>query len=280
MANLSGPAQAFHSDTSIIDTSNQFILGMRSWDSAGNEYVYLQGTASTVAGDWIVYDKDFGTTRLVPDEVGPVGIAMAAVVADNFGWYQNFGINTIAKTDTIAANSSLYIDGTVGRVDDAGVSGDLVIGAYSMTADTSNVATVSINYPSVSNEVGSVITTALIQLKAFADDVAASTGSDKIVWWIPVELDGYNLVDAEAFVSSTSETTTTIVIRNVGSATNFLSTPLSIKAEDFDSVTTGTAKVINTSADDIHRGTRIAIDLTGTTGTAQGLGVHMSFELP
>ena len=156
MANLTGPSQAFHSDTSVVDSSQQFTLGLRSWDTSGNEYMYLKGTASTVAGDWTVYDKDFGTTRLVPNEVGSVAIAMEAIVVDSFGWYQVYGINSIARTDTIAKDNSLYIDGTVGRADDAGVVGDLIIGAYSLTADTSNVATVSLNYPTVSNDLGSI----------------------------------------------------------------------------------------------------------------------------
>lgn len=154
MAQLSGHKQIFHSTTPIIDTSLKTNLGTRALDVDGNEYVYLQGIASTVAGDWVVYDEDYLTTRLVSGEVGPIAIAMAAITASSYGWYQIYGVNTIARTDTIAADSALYANGTAGRVDDLGVVGDLVIGAYSMTADTSNVATVFINYSSVSNEVG------------------------------------------------------------------------------------------------------------------------------
>ena len=154
MANLSGTPQAFVGDTSAVDTSALEKLGKRAWDTSGNEYIYLKGVASTGAGSWVIYDEDYSTTLLTANEVGPVAIAMAAMVADRYGWYQIFGINTIAKTDTVAADASLYIDGTAGRVDDLGVTGDIVIGAYSMTADTSNVATVSITYPHVSNDIG------------------------------------------------------------------------------------------------------------------------------
>lgn len=154
MANLTGTAQAFHGDTAAVDSSRIAELGRRAWDTSGNEYVYLQGTAATVSGDWVVYDDNYGTERLAVNKVGPVAVTMAAVVANSFGWYQIFGKNTIARTDTVAANKSLYIDGTVGRADDLGVAGDLIIGAYSMTADTANVATVSLNYPSVSDDLG------------------------------------------------------------------------------------------------------------------------------
>lgn len=157
MAQLHGHAQAFHSNTTIIDSSQSATLGMRAIDGQGNEYVYLKGVSSTVAGDWVVFDENYATTRLVAGEVGPVAIAMAVIDStDEFGWYQIFGVNTIARTDTISADAALYIDGTAGRVDDLGVPGDLVIGAYSMTADSSNVATVFIIYPSVSNDIGGV----------------------------------------------------------------------------------------------------------------------------
>ena len=155
MANLSGTGQVFEGNTDSVHTSQLEVLGKRAWSSAGNEYIYLRGVGSTVAGDWVVYDENYFTTRLVADEVGPVAIAMAAVDAiTSYGWYQIFGVNTIARTDTVAADSSLYIDGTAGRADDAGVAGDIILGAYSMTADSSNVATVHLNYPHVSNDLG------------------------------------------------------------------------------------------------------------------------------
>lgn len=155
MAQLTGTPQAFHSDTSIVDTTQQIALGTRGFDASGNEYIYLTGVGSTAAGNWVVYDESYLTTLLVANEVGPVAIAMAAIDATTkFGWYQIYGKNTIAKTDTVAADNSLYIDGTAGRADDAGVAGDLIIGAYSMTADTANVATVMLSYPSVSNDIG------------------------------------------------------------------------------------------------------------------------------
>ena len=145
----------FVGDTSTVDTSQREILGKRAWDRAGNEFIYLTGTVSTAAGNWVTYNDGYLTERLVANAVGPVAIAMAATTADRFGWYQIYGVSTTASTDTIAKNKSLYIDGTAGRVDDLGVAGDLVIGAMSLTADASNVATVAINYPHVSDDLGS-----------------------------------------------------------------------------------------------------------------------------
>ena len=156
MTELTGHAQILHSNTTIVDTSKLAELGLRSVDKNGNEFIYLQGVASTVAGDWVVYNEDYETTRLTANEVGPVAIAMAAINATtSYGWYQIFGVNEISRTDTISADKSLYIDGSTGRADDLGVAGDLIIGAYSMPADTSNVATVFLVYPHVSDDLGS-----------------------------------------------------------------------------------------------------------------------------
>lgn len=186
MANLTGTPQSFVGDTSIVDATQIEILGKRGWDASGNEYIYLKGVASTVAGDWVIYDENYATTRLVANSVGPIAIAMAAISATTkFGWYQVFGKNTVARTDTIAADKSLYIDDTVGRVDDLGVVGDLVIGAYSMTADTANVATVYLTYPHVSDDIGggssgTVTSVSVVTANGVSGSVATATTTPAI----------------------------------------------------------------------------------------------------
>ena len=133
-----------------VDTTKKFRLGTRKQDVAGNEYIYLKGVASNASGEWLVWDEDFAATRLIADEVGPVGVSMAAFDATTeYGWAQVYGKNTVAKTDTVAADKALFIDGTTGRADDADVAGDHILGAYSMTADATNVTTVYLNYPQV-----------------------------------------------------------------------------------------------------------------------------------
>lgn len=138
-----------------VDSSKTDVLGQRRKDEVGNEYIYLAGAASTAAGKWVTFDESFATTLLTANAVGPVAIAMSAVDSTSkYGWYQIYGVNTIASTDTVAADKQLYIDGTAGRADDANVAGDLILGAYSLTADTTNVATVHISYPTVTDVLG------------------------------------------------------------------------------------------------------------------------------
>ena len=45
-------------------------LGETYTDGAGNRYIFLTGVASTVAGDPVVFDSAFATTRLAGTVVG------------------------------------------------------------------------------------------------------------------------------------------------------------------------------------------------------------------
>lgn len=155
MAKLIGHVMAVVGAPGEVHSSQLNPLGTRAFDQDGNEYIYLSGIASTAAGKWVTFDENFATALLTANAVGPVAIATAASdVATEFGWYQIYGVNTAASTDTVAADKQLFIDATDGRADDAVVSGDLIVGAVSRTADTSSVATVFLNYPYVTDVLG------------------------------------------------------------------------------------------------------------------------------
>ena len=126
----------------------------RARDASGNEYVFLGGAANVAAGVHVTFDEAGAVTLLAANAIGPVAVALGAVTAGLRGWYQIYGVCTVASTDTIAADKPMFIDGTAGRVDDAVVTGDLVLGEFSMTADTSNVATVFLSYPFVTDALG------------------------------------------------------------------------------------------------------------------------------
>lgn len=143
---------ALGGDTSTVDTTKQQQLGTRAFDVDGNEYVYLQGVSSNAAGKWVSYDEAFVTTLLAADAIGRVAVSMAAIDSTSkYGWFQVYGKNIIASSDTVADDKPLYIDGTAGRVDDAGVAGDFIFGAWSRSADATNVLTVELCYPFVAN---------------------------------------------------------------------------------------------------------------------------------
>jgi len=140
--------------TTVYDDTSKFSLLERVRDEAGNEYIFLEGVLNTAAGNWVSFDGDGATTLLAGNAIGPVGVAMAAIGADSYGFYQIYGYNATTSSDTTAANSALFIDGTAGRVDDAAVAGDLIVGANSVAADKSNVLPVWLNYPVVTDHLG------------------------------------------------------------------------------------------------------------------------------
>lgn len=154
MAQLQPRPQLFEGDTSIVDTEARHTVGTCGFDKDGNQYVYMQGvTGVDSTHNWVSYDELYVTTLLAANAKGRVGVAMATIDATTkFGWFQIYGKNTIAGSDAVADNATLYIDATAGRVDDAAVTGDLVVGAIGRSTDAStNIMTVELNYPMVTD---------------------------------------------------------------------------------------------------------------------------------
>lgn len=155
-----GHAMASIGAITDIHTTQMNPLGMKMKDESGNEYIYLQGIASTAQYDWVTYDVNFLTARLAPDALGPVAIAQAAIVASSYGWYLIKG-SGLGASDAMAGATKvrIFIDATgPGWVDDAIVTGDQVYNAWSTTtggsASGAATATFQLNYPFVNNDVG------------------------------------------------------------------------------------------------------------------------------
>ena len=144
-----------HGPLTQVDDSAEYALLTRTQDADGNEYIYLKGVASTVAGSVVTYDEAGQTTLIAANAVGPVAVAMAAIVADKYGWYQVFGSGTAAAAGAVADNAALYISATAGKVDDAVVTGDCIIGmvARAAIAAAGDLA-VQLSYPVVTDKLG------------------------------------------------------------------------------------------------------------------------------
>lgn len=128
---------------------------------------------------------------------------------------------------------------------------------------------------------GSQLGKRVIQVKVFDDATAATTGDGKLIFMIPVELNGMNLVDVEAYVTGVSSSgALTVQVRNVTQAADMLSTAITIDQSENTSLTAATPPVIDTGNDDVATGDLIAIDVDGAGTSAEGLGVVMSFQLP
>lgn len=130
MAQIVGyPGGYAQGNTANVDTVQQSPLGTRGFDKDGNEYIYLRGVASTVAGSIATFNTSFQTALSVTGVRGPVAVACAAILANQFGWYQIFGSGTADYAGAAVAGAKVYSAGT-GKCDDAVVAGDQIDGAF------------------------------------------------------------------------------------------------------------------------------------------------------
>lgn len=130
------------------------IVQARDWGTNQNgsgEFIYLLGVASTVAGSWVTYNLDDGsTTLLAANAIGPVAVAMSANVALGYGWYQISGKAVGKALAAYADNGLVYATATAGSVDDAVVAGDRVkeaLGASALDVPATGFAEFEISRP-------------------------------------------------------------------------------------------------------------------------------------
>ena len=117
-----------------------------------------------------------------------------------------------------------------------------------------------------------------LQLKVTAEDADLTTGDGKMTFAVDLSLDGLNLIDAQAYVTTVSSSgLPTVQIRNVTDAVDMLSTKISIDASEFTSYTAATPMVINPSNDGVSVGDLLAVDVDVAGTGARGLGVILTF---
>ena len=91
------------------------------------EFIYALGVADTAVGSWVLISEDgYTTSLLAANDIGRVGVAMAANVANQYGWYQVSGKAVGKVLASFADNGNVYATATAGSVDDAVVAGDRV----------------------------------------------------------------------------------------------------------------------------------------------------------
>lgn len=113
------------------------------------EFIYLKGAASTAAGDCVTWDSAFATTRVTNGMLGPIGFAMSANVANQWGWYQIAGIAIANTAGTVVSGAAVQTAST-GAVDDTTTSTRYITGALFRSADgtpSANKALLAIQRP-------------------------------------------------------------------------------------------------------------------------------------
>jgi hypothetical protein len=156
MAQLVGHLMAVVGATDAVHDSALNPVGSRAFDKDGNEYVYMLGVASTLAGSWVTFDEAGATALLVANAKGPVAVAMAAIVAAKYGWYLRAGTCSALLAANCADNALIGRETTDGYAGDGRAAGDEIYNAISRgaTAGAAALATVQIHYPFVDDANG------------------------------------------------------------------------------------------------------------------------------
>jgi hypothetical protein len=114
------------------------------------EFIYLKGVASTVVGSHVVIQAGFTTVLTTLTTYGNIAVAMAANVANQFGWYCVAGVVPGKAAATVVANAQAQLTGTAGEVDDLAVAEKYIRGETFGGTTSGGLALVVLNHPSAS----------------------------------------------------------------------------------------------------------------------------------
>lgn len=147
-------------DVTTIGTTQLWPLGttikardMSSSTAYGDvELMYLKGGTNVAARSCVSINDDFTTTLIAARAKGAVAVSLGAVDATTkYGWFVVKGKAAVAS-DGVTTGTPMYIDGTAGRVDDAAVAGDQIIGMWAASGDDTNTIVCNmLTYPAVAD---------------------------------------------------------------------------------------------------------------------------------
>lgn len=142
-------------------TTQAHRLGMevRGFDPTYGQgvFIYLLGVASTEVGDMVIYNATTYQTARVTVSNGknkgnPIGVAMSANVASQYGWYQVEGNAVMKKTGVaVTPQVPIFISATTGRIKVLASAGQQILGAQTANlttvVTTTSTVVVTINRP-------------------------------------------------------------------------------------------------------------------------------------
>lgn len=288
MATKSDTAGETYSGTH--DFTGATLIAPGKSDVAGETY---SGTHNFSGATVVVATQVSSDNSTNPASTAFVQAAVSPIAGSNATSTSSLTIGTGAKSLTIQTGKSIVVGMTLviartsapttTRMSGVVTSYDSGTGALGVTVDsvtgsgTHTDWTVSLS----AAVIGSDLAKRVIQVKVIDDATTLTTGDGKVIFLIPQELNGYNLVGANAFVTTVSSSgTPTVQIRNVTDAVDMLSTRITIDANEYTSYTAAAAAVVNATYDDVATGDRLAVDVDVAGTGAKGLGIVLTFQLP
>lgn len=152
--------------TTDVDTVQRLPIGtiVKAVDPTlgEGEFIYLPGVVNCLAGCAVVYDLTPGANVTALTLSGthlngghPLAVAVVAVPAASFGWFQ---ISGVAITAGIAAGiaGKCMLTTTAGALDDTAIAGCQVLGARQLTAfntPSAGFAYTLLNRPSIQSQI-------------------------------------------------------------------------------------------------------------------------------
>jgi hypothetical protein len=118
-----------------------------------------------------------------------------------------------------------------------------------------------------------------MELLVFDDTTTWTTGDGKLKFFIPSQLNGLNLVDADACCDTVSggASLPNVTIYNLTDSVDMLSTAITIDIGEKTSWTAATPPVIDGAHDDVATGDEIEINVDGAGTSTKGLWVVLAF---
>ena len=107
MGTLTGsPVAAPHPTSEVGTTPFPIQLGSRMRDSSGNEFMYVDFTATVYGGVTVSISNDgnFTAAALTEAHRGSVGVTMGTGTSDNSGWVQIYGYHSGAQLASGSSN--------------------------------------------------------------------------------------------------------------------------------------------------------------------------------
>ena len=149
-----GPVASMGLSTDV-DTVQRNPVGLVRGDENGNQFIYLPGVASNVAGAFVGFVYTGVTTAVVTLLVttatyaASVAVSMGATLAANWGWFQIYGFNAAANyaTATITTPLMLFTSSTAGRATTSDTAATTIFNSSATVTSVSNVGGVWLDFP-------------------------------------------------------------------------------------------------------------------------------------
>ena len=271
-------------------TDHQEVVAFRTWVSANSIDNVVEDTAPQAGADF-----DFQSLY----DLNNVGYVDIDQTADALGvaiyGYDDMSAEFLKLSIDSSGYSVIEADAKLSLI--SGSGGDIFIHSaneiilelgdasgsdtVSITDSSSSVvASIDSDGDAIFNSVDMERTVVILMID---NNTELVTGDDfgSFTFSVPAVLNGYNLIDIEAYNETPSTSgIPTFQLHNVTDTQDMLSTALTIDATEYNSNTAATAVVINTSYDGVSTGDRLRFDCDVAGTGAKGISFHLKFELP